>query len=47
MRIAFLLVLLALVLGAIGGFVYLGLYPPGPRTHAIERTLPNDQFKTH
>ena len=47
MRMAFLLILLIILVGAIGGFVYLGLYPPHPRVHNVDRTLNNDQFQTH
>ena len=46
MRIAILLVLLIALVAGLGGFIYVGLYPPHPRVHSIDRTLPNDQFQT-
>ncbi len=30
-----------------GGMVYLGMFPPNPAPHAVEKTLPNDKFQTH
>jgi len=42
--------LFVLVLGAVllaGGVVYLGLFPPNPAPHAVEKTLPNDKFQSH
>ena len=30
-----------------GGVVYLGMFPPNPPPHAVEKTLPNDKFQTH
>ncbi len=47
MRSILLIILLVLLLGALGGFVYLGLFPPHPHLHSVDRTLPNDQFQTH
>jgi len=47
MRIAFLTVILIALLAGIGGFVLIGLHPPQPRVHAVDRTLNNDQFQTH
>ena len=47
MRIALLVILVVVLVGGIGGFVYLGLYPPHPRVHSVDRTLNNDQFQTH
>jgi hypothetical protein len=29
------------------GVVYLGMYPPNPSSHAVEKTLPNDKFQSH
>jgi hypothetical protein len=29
------------------GVVYLGMYPPAPAPHAIEKVVPNDRFTTH
>jgi hypothetical protein len=27
--------------------VYLGMFPPNPAPHAVEKTLPNDKFQSH
>ena len=43
----FLFVLALGVVLAAGGVVYLGLFPPNPPPHAVEKTLPNDKFQTH
>jgi len=32
------------LLGA--GALYLGLFPPNPQPHAVEKTLPNDKFQS-
>jgi hypothetical protein len=40
-----LIVLAILVLGAVGGLVYLGLNPPSPASKPVEKTLPNDKFQ--
>jgi hypothetical protein len=29
------------------GVVYLGMYPPNPSSHEVEKTLPNDKFQSH
>ncbi len=29
------------------GVVYLGMFPPNPAPHAVEKTLPNDKFQSH
>lgn len=42
--------LFVLAVGAVllaGGVVYLGLFPPNPAPHAVEKTLPNDKFQSH
>jgi hypothetical protein len=42
--------LFVLALGVVllaGGVVYLGMFPPNPAPHAVEKTLPNDKFQTH
>lgn len=31
------------LLGA--GALYLGMFPPNPASHAVEKTLPNDKFQ--
>ncbi len=43
-RIILIVVALGLLAGA-GGFVFLGAFPPEPKTHPVEKTLPNDQFR--
>ena len=47
MRYVFLIILVVVLVGGIGGFVYVGLYPPHPRVHSVDHTLNNDQFQTH
>jgi hypothetical protein len=42
-----LLVLALLALAAGGGVLYLGAFPPDPKTQTIEKTLPNDRFQAH
>lgn len=42
----FLAAVTAGVVLAAGGALYLGAFPPNPVAHHIERTVPNDQFKT-
>ena len=32
------------LLGA--GALYLGMFPPNPAPHSVERTLPNDKFQS-
>ena len=27
--------------------VFLGLYPPNPTPHAVEKVLPNEKFQSH
>ena len=48
-RMFLIVVLLGLVaVGVVllaGGVVYLGLFPPNPAPHAVEKTLPNDRFQ--
>ncbi len=42
--------LFVLAVGAVllaAGVVYLGLFPPNPAPHAVEKTLPNDKFQSH
>ena len=43
-RIILIVVALGLLLAG-GGFLLLGAFPPEPKTHPVERVLPNDQFK--
>jgi hypothetical protein len=47
MRLAFLIAVAVAVLALIGGFFYVGMHPPAPKTHRVDRTLDNDQFQTH
>jgi uncharacterized membrane protein len=45
-RARILLIVLAIViLGVVGGLVYLGLNPPNPVSKPVEKTLPNDKFQ--
>jgi hypothetical protein len=42
--------LFVLALGAVmlaGGVVYLGMFPPNPAQHEVNKTLPNDKFQSH
>lgn len=42
--------LIVVALGAVllaGGVVYLGMFPPNPPVHAVDKTLSNDKFATH
>jgi len=42
--------LFVLALGVVllaSGVVFLGLFPPNPAPHAVEKTLPNDKFQSH
>ncbi len=43
-RIILIVVALGL-LGAAGGLLYLGAFPPDPKTQTIEKTVPNDRFQ--
>ncbi len=43
-RIILIVVALGLLIAG-GGFLYLGAFPPEPKTQTIEKTLPNDQFR--
>ena len=29
------------------GMVYLGMFPPTPAPHQVERVVPNDKFSAH
>jgi hypothetical protein len=42
-RIVFLVFVLLLLVMA-GGMLFLGAFPPHPRTEQVERVLPNDRF---
>ena len=42
-RVVIALFMLILLLVA-GGMLYLGAFPPSPRTEQVERVLPNDRF---
>ena len=43
-RIVLIVVALGLLVAA-GGFLYLGAFPPEPKTQPVEKTIPNDQFR--
>ncbi len=43
-RIILIVLAVGLILSA-GGFVFLGAFPPEPKTHPVEKTLPNDKFQ--
>jgi hypothetical protein len=43
----FLIVLALGVLLLAGGMVYVGLFPPNPPSHTVDKTLPNDKFQAH
>jgi hypothetical protein len=45
-RIFFVVVLIGLLLLA-GGVAYLGMFPPNPVQHPVEKVLPNDKFQSH
>jgi hypothetical protein len=45
-RILLLTLLLIVVCAGLGGFIYIGLYPPHPATHTVDHKLNNDQFPT-
>ena len=32
---------------AAAGVVMLGLHPPSPQTHTVEKVVPNDKFTSH
>ncbi|HEY8288841.1 MAG TPA: hypothetical protein VIG49_06195 [Acetobacteraceae bacterium] len=46
MRIFLVVVAMGLLAIAAGIFA-LGVFPPAPQTHPIEKVLPNDKFQTH
>jgi hypothetical protein len=43
----FFFVLLAGLVALAGGVVLLGVFPPSPQPHAVEKVVPNDKFTTH
>jgi hypothetical protein len=45
-RIFFFVVLAGLV-AIVGGLLMLGVFPPGPQPHPVEKVVPNDKFTTH
>ena len=45
MRLLLAIVALVLVL-ALAGLVFIGAFPPQPRTEQIQRVIPNDKFQT-
>ena len=40
-----LIILMILVLAAVAGLGYLGLYPPSPVTKPVQKVVPNDKFQ--
>jgi hypothetical protein len=40
-----LIVVALLILAAGGGLLYLGAFPPDPKTQTIEKRVPNDRFQ--
>lgn len=40
----FLFVVLAGVVAILGGVLMLGVFPPTPQPHPVEKVLPNDKF---
>lgn len=45
-RVFLIVVMLGVVLLA-GGMIYIGMFPPNPPVHAVDKTLPNANFKGH
>jgi hypothetical protein len=45
-RIFLFVVALGLVLMA-GGMAYVGMFPPTPVPHSVEKLVPNDKFASH
>ena len=45
LRVFMVVIGIGIVLAAAGA-VYVGLFPPNPSTHAVEKTLPNDRFQS-
>lgn len=43
----FFFVLLAGLVALAGGVLMLGVFPPKPQPHAVEKVVPNDKFTTH
>ena len=41
-----LIILLVLLLVAVTGIAYLGLYPPNPAPKAVQKVVPNEKFQT-
>lgn len=42
----FLIVVALGVLLLAGSLVYIGMFPPNPPVHAVDKTLPNDKFQS-
>ena len=47
MRQLFLIVILAVLVLAGAGVVFLGAFPPHAKPQAVDVTLPNDRFQAH
>jgi len=47
MRSSLLLVFLVGLVAVLLGLLALGVFPPNPTPHAVEKVLPNTSFKTH
>jgi hypothetical protein len=43
----FLFVVLAGLVAIAGGILVLGVFPPSPQPHPVEKVVPNDKFTTH
>ena len=43
----FLMVVVAVVILVIGGLLVVGIFPPSPQPHTVEKVVPNDKFTTH
>jgi hypothetical protein len=43
----FLFVVAVGVVLLLGGVAYLGMFPPNPAQHEVDKTLPNDKFPSH
>jgi hypothetical protein len=43
----FMFVVLAGLVAILGGVLMLGVFPPHPQPHPVEKVLPNDKFAPH
>ncbi len=44
---SFFFVVLAGLVALAGGMLMLGVFPPTPQPHAVEKVVPNDRFSGH